>query len=56
MVRVGEHFVLSVPCGTVESPVTHSNWEGVGVKPDVAVSAERALEVALAEARHAHDR
>jgi hypothetical protein len=56
MVRVGEHFVLSVPCGTVESPVTHSNWEGGGVKPDVAVSAERALEVALAEARHAHDR
>lgn len=51
MVRVGGHFVLSVPTGTVESPVTHTSWEAVGVKPDVAVAADRALDVALAEAR-----
>lgn len=51
MVRVGGHFVLSVPTGTVESPVTHTSWETVGVKPDVAVAADRALDVALAEAR-----
>lgn len=51
MVRVGGHFVMSVPTGTVESPVTHTNWETIGVKPDVAVAADRAVDVALAEAR-----
>jgi len=50
MVRVGGNFVLSVPVGTVESPVTHTSWEGVGVAPDVTVDAEHALEAALAEA------
>ena len=51
VVRVGDHFALSIPVGTGESPVTHTNWERVGVKPDVPVAAERALDVALAEAR-----
>jgi len=53
MVRVGGDFVLSIPTGNVESPVTHTNWDGVGVKPDVAVDPQRALDVALEEARKA---
>lgn len=32
--------------GTAINPVTHTNWEGVGVVPDVAVPAGRALEEA----------
>lgn len=56
LVRVGGHFALSIPVGTVESPVTHTSWEGVGVKPDVAVPAERALDVALAQARQTRAR
>ena len=35
------------------NPVTGSNWEGVGVKPDVEVPADQALEKALQLARAA---
>lgn len=50
-VPVGGDFVLSVSISTTKSPVTGSNWEGVGVKPDVEVAADRALDTALARAR-----
>lgn len=36
-------FVAFIPSGRVTSPVTKSNWEGTGVKPDVTFSAKRAL-------------
>jgi hypothetical protein len=36
-----------VPRGRSRSPVTGTNWEGVGVAPDLAVPAETALHVAL---------
>ena len=49
-VRVGEHFSLFVPTGRAINPITKTNWEGVGVKPDVAVPAERALDEAHARA------
>jgi hypothetical protein len=52
-VVVGQRFVLSIPCGTVKSPVTGTNWEGVGVKPDLAAPRAQALDVALAAARRA---
>jgi hypothetical protein len=52
-VKVGKHFVLSVAIGTTKSPVTHTNWDGIGVKPDVETSADRALDVALDRARTA---
>jgi C-terminal processing protease CtpA/Prc len=45
-VSVGGEFALSVPYGTVKNVVTGTNWEGVGVKPDVAVKADDALKVA----------
>ena len=45
-VRLGEHFVMFVPRGRAISPVTKTNWEGTGVKPDVEVPAEQALTVA----------
>ncbi len=44
--RLGAHFMMFVPTGRPISPVTHSNWEGVGVTPDLAVAADDALEVA----------
>jgi retinol-binding protein 3 len=43
---IGEHFVMFVPTGRAINPITKTNWEGVGVKPDMAVSAEKALETA----------
>ncbi len=39
-------FKLFVPSGRAINPVTNSNWEGTGVKPDVAVPAETALDTA----------
>lgn len=46
--RLGDHFVLSVPYARAINPVTGTNWEGVGVVPDVQVPAGEAL----ARARH----
>jgi C-terminal processing protease CtpA/Prc len=43
---IGEHFVMFVPTGRAINPITKTNWEGTGVKPDVAVPAEQALETA----------
>jgi C-terminal processing protease CtpA/Prc len=45
-VNVGDHFVVFVPMGRAINPVTKTNWEGTGVKPDVEVAADKALETA----------
>ena len=44
--RINEHFVVGVPFARSVNPVTKTNWEGTGVKPDVAVSADLALKTA----------
>jgi hypothetical protein len=51
--RVHRHFVLSLAEGRSINPITGGNWQGTGVVPDVAVSADRALDTALALAREA---
>ena len=43
---IGDHFVMFVPAGRAINPITKTNWEGVGVKPDVPVSADEALDKA----------
>jgi peptidase S41-like protein len=40
-------FGMFMPGGRGENPTTGTNWEGVGVKPDVAVPAADALKAAL---------
>jgi hypothetical protein len=44
-------FHINMPRGRPINPVTKTDWEGVGVKPDVAVPANAALEEALRLAR-----
>ena len=39
-------FSVFVPSGRAINPITNTNWEGTGVKPDVAVPPEAALEAA----------
>jgi hypothetical protein len=51
--RVHPHFAVDLPEGKSINPVTGTNWQGVGVKPDVAVPAAQALETALELARAA---
>ena len=44
--RLSAHFMMFVPNGRSISPVTHADWEGTGVTPDIKVSAKNALNVA----------
>lgn len=44
--RLGDHLSAFIPTGRAENPITKTNWEGTGVKPDVAVEADDALRVA----------
>jgi C-terminal processing protease CtpA/Prc len=44
--RLDAHFMNFVPSGRPISPVTHGDWEGVGVLPDIRTSAKNALDVA----------
>jgi retinol-binding protein 3 len=46
MVPVADHYSIFIPTGRAINPVTGTNWEGVGVKPDVAVNADKAMETA----------
>ena len=43
---IDEHFMIGVPFARAINPVTHTNWEGVGVEPDVKVPAKDALATA----------
>jgi C-terminal processing protease CtpA/Prc len=44
--RIDEHFSIGVPFARAINPITHTNWEGVGVKPDISVPAGDALATA----------
>jgi len=44
--RLSAHFMMNVPGGRTISPVTHTDWEVVGVQPDIKVSADDALDQA----------
>jgi retinol-binding protein 3 len=46
--RVDDHFAVLVPSGRSINPITHTDWEGQGVQPDVRVDAEQALAKAQA--------
>lgn len=46
---LGNDFWLSVPIGRAINPITKTNWEGVGVKPDIEVEAAKAFEIAISK-------
>lgn len=48
--RINAHFGVWVPGGRAINPITRSNWEGTGVKPDIEIPAEQAFKVAHIEA------
>ncbi|MBC3841406.1 S41 family peptidase [Streptacidiphilus sp. 4-A2] len=51
--RIDPHLTVTVPTARAINPVTGTNWEGVGVVPDIAVTADEALDTALALAADA---
>ena len=51
-----QDFAMFVPNGRGQNPTTGTNWEGVGVKPDVAAPSANALKVALGLLGHTTDK
>jgi hypothetical protein len=45
---VGHGIVVAIPSARTTNAVTKTNWEHVGVKPDIAVPAAQALQTAHA--------
>jgi len=45
--RVATEYVIAVPHSRPINPITRTNWEGVGVEPDIKVSAQDALAAAI---------
>jgi hypothetical protein len=45
--RLDAHFTIRVPYARSISPITKTNWEGVGVEPDVKVPESEALATVL---------
>jgi C-terminal processing protease CtpA/Prc len=48
--RITDHFGIWLPNGRAINPVTKTNWEGVGIAPDVPVAADQALAAAHRDA------
>jgi len=44
--RLDDHFWVFMPTGQAINPITQTNWEGTGVRPEVKVPTEVALETA----------
>lgn len=47
MFPVTGDLVIFIPTGRAINPITKTNWEGVGVMPDIKCPADKALETAL---------
>lgn len=46
VVLIGHDLMAFIPRGRPINPVTHDDWEKIGVKPDVAVPAAEAMKTA----------
>lgn len=47
---INRNFGIQIPVVKIIIPTTNSNWEGIGVQPDIESTKERALKVAYLEA------
>ncbi len=46
--RLGPHFIAAIPVAETIGTRTHTNWEGVGVQPDIVAPAKDARKLATA--------
>jgi len=49
--ELGSSLFVVVPTGRAENPITHGNWGGVGVRPDVQATLGATLKTAVALAK-----
>ncbi len=49
---IGSDLFLFVPTGRGDNPVTHGNWDGKGVQPDIAVEPDATFATAYGAALH----
>jgi C-terminal processing protease CtpA/Prc len=48
--RITDHFGIWLPTGRAINPITGTNWEAVGIEPDIAVDPAEALRAAHLDA------
>lgn len=48
---ISSHFVAFIPTFRAINPISGTNWEGVGVQPDIPVAQEEAFDIAYQRAR-----
>jgi tetratricopeptide (TPR) repeat protein len=51
--QINDRFEIYIPTARAVNPVTGTNWEGIGVIPDVLISSESAMDTALVLAKKA---
>lgn len=51
--RINDQLMVFIPTGRAINPITGTNWEGVGVVPEIKTDAEDALDKAIALATEA---
>lgn len=51
--RINDNLNVFIPTGRAINPITKTNWEGVGVVPEVATEEDKALEMTLELAQDA---
>lgn len=49
-ISVNDYFGVRIPYARMMSPVSKTDWEGIGVIPDIQTSRDEALEVAIKDA------
>ena len=52
-VRIDDRIVAGVPFMRARNPISKTNWEGVGIQPDVPTKADEALDRAVELAKKA---
>lgn len=51
--QIDDQFEIYIPTARAINPITGTNWEGIGVIPDIVVPSETALDTAIALAQKA---
>jgi hypothetical protein len=51
--KINDQFEIYIPTARAINPITNTNWEGVGVVPDIIIPADYALDTTIVLARKA---